>query len=77
MIDVFNENAENSAVINYSFSILKKRKLSTEAIRVFGKYFLHLMLIYPYLYSLLGDFLNMQNSEMADEQKVFIFKKNV
>ncbi|PEJ57982.1 hypothetical protein CN692_10855 [Bacillus sp. AFS002410] len=54
-IELMNENANNSAILNFAIKVLSKKHLSKNAIDYYVKTINHLTIIYPYLIALLDE----------------------
>ena len=55
-VSLMADNGENSAILNYAIKVLAKKELTYNAKQYFLKTILHLAVIYPYLISLLEDY---------------------
>lgn len=54
-LDLMQKNHDNSAIVNYTVKVLAKKKLTNNARDYYIKTMHHLVLIYPYLVSLLDE----------------------
>lgn len=56
VIELMQENSDNAAILNYAMKVLAKKQLTKNAISYYVKTILHLVVIYPYLVSLLEEY---------------------
>lgn len=55
-IELMQENRDNAAILNYAIKVLSKKQLTENARSYYVKTIFHLALIYPYLVSLLEEY---------------------
>lgn len=69
-VEVMRNNNNNAAILNYAIKTLSKKNLTSNARICFIKTYFHLILIYPYLITLLEDYLigplTITSGEMVD-----------
>ncbi|WP_240335306.1 hypothetical protein [Paraliobacillus sediminis] len=55
-IELMHTNKENSAIINYTIKVITNKKLTNNAMNYYVKTIFHLTIIYPYLVTLLEEY---------------------
>lgn len=55
-IDLMQDNGDNAAILNYAIKVLSKKKLTNNAKSYYIKTIFHLTVLYPYLVSLLEEY---------------------